>query len=67
MGPILAVLAREGLDVDRILYDDHEETELEKSRGNWRPVMSKTAGQPTSRFGYRCSAIRQAYFADVMG
>ena len=49
MCPIRAVLAREGLNVDRILYDDHEETELEKCKGNWRPAMSNIAGPTNER------------------
>ena len=49
MCPIRAVLAREGLNVDRILYDDHEETELKKCKGNWRPAMSNIAGPTNER------------------
>ena len=49
MCPIRAVLACEGLDVDRSLYDDPEETELEKCERNWRPAMSKIAGPVSER------------------
>jgi hypothetical protein len=35
-----AVMEREGLDVGRLLYDDSEETELERCRGSWRHIVS---------------------------
>ena len=35
---IRAVLELEGLGTDSILWDYHEQTELEKCKGNWRPV-----------------------------
>ena len=46
---IRAVLEREGLGTDRILLDDHEQTELEKCKGNWRPAVSGLAGPADER------------------
>ena len=46
---IRAVLEREGLGTDRILWDDHEQTELEKCKGNWRPAVSGLAGPADER------------------
>ena len=39
-----AVMERERLDPGRLLFDDLEETELERCRGAWRPAMSSIVG-----------------------
>ena len=43
------VIEREGLSWERLLFDDHDETELEKCNGRWRPTMSAIAGPPSER------------------
>lgn len=43
------VMERERLDACRILFDDSEETELERCRGSWRPAMSSLAGETGRR------------------
>ena len=44
-----AVLEREALDAGRILFDDSDETELERCRGSWRMAMSSLAGETDQR------------------
>ena len=39
-----AVMEREQLDVGRLLFDDSEETELDRCRGSWRPAVSALIG-----------------------
>ena len=46
-----AVMEREQLDVGRLLFDDLEETELERCRGSWRPAVSALIGGAGSRPG----------------
>ena len=46
-----AVMEREQLDVGRLLFDDSEETELERCRGSWRPAVSALIGGAGSRPG----------------
>ena len=45
------VKERERLDVDRLLFDDSEETELERCRGSWRPAVSALTGGAGARPG----------------
>ena len=45
------VMERERLDVDRLLFDDSEETELERCRGSWRPAVSALTGGAGARPG----------------
>ena len=37
------------LDADRLLFDDSEETELERCRGSWRPAVSALARDADER------------------
>ena len=44
-----AVIEREIMDAGKLLFDDSEETELERCRGSWRPAMSALAGEADQR------------------
>ena len=46
-----AVMVRERLDVDRLLFDDSDETVLERCRGSWRPAVSAMTGDTSVRPG----------------
>ena len=51
-----AVMQREGLDIGRLLFDDSEETALERCRGNWRQSVADLVGDVGQRPGLDAAA-----------
>jgi hypothetical protein len=54
---LCAGMVRERLDADRFLFDDSEETALERCRGSWPPVVSALAGDAGARSGLDEAAV----------